>query len=345
MVEILRLEIDTELKKEEWQEILKRGEVSIFQTPEMKEVYEKTHGYEPVCLGERSERDGALFAVLLGVVIESKSGLLAPLSRWSTARGGPCFLDKHTIYSGKMLLERFEKEVSSRGSLYSRIYPLCRGNKFCEVFQSENWRVEEVYDFISDLTLGSDYLWKRMKAGKRKNIRRAEKRFKIETTIANDKKGKEAFLKLYGEVCRSRGLIPTHESFFDAVLDVLVKKGYAQIFLANQDGESVASRIALTYQDTVYDWFAGSSAVARKSYANDKLLWDTIVWTAEKGYKNFYYGGAETSPSVRGIFEYKRRFGGELVAFNRYVKVHRPIHSWLVDKMLPLYKKITTRKE
>ncbi|MCK4444199.1 MAG: GNAT family N-acetyltransferase, partial [Thermoplasmata archaeon] len=225
------------------------------------------------------------------------------------------------------------------------IYPLYRGNILHDVFQSKNWHTEEVFDFMSDLTLGSNHVLRQMQRGRRKNIKKAETRFKIETSISNNLEGLRTFLKHYDQTCRDRGLIPPHRSFFDAVLEVLVERGYAQIFLASQDGNDIASKIVLTYGNIVYDWFAGSLPPARESKANDKLVWDIIEWSVERGFRNYYYGGAETTESVRGIYEYKRRFGGELVNFNRYVKVHRPVRNWMVQKVLPMYKKLDSRKK
>ncbi|MCK4444394.1 MAG: hypothetical protein KAW09_07610, partial [Thermoplasmata archaeon] len=93
MVEIPRLEIDTELEDGEWRQVIDTGDVGVFQTPEMMEVYEKTQRYDPVRIGVRNQSDDRLLAVLLGVVIEVRGGVYAPFSRWSTARGGPCFLE------------------------------------------------------------------------------------------------------------------------------------------------------------------------------------------------------------------------------------------------------------
>jgi len=59
---------------------------------------------------------------------------------------------------------------------------------------------------------------------------------------------------------------------------------------------------------------------------------------AAKGYKSFDFGGAGSPHEEYGVREFKRRFGGDLVNYGRYMNVHNKILFYLAKKVIELKK-------
>jgi lipid II:glycine glycyltransferase (peptidoglycan interpeptide bridge formation enzyme) len=103
-----------------------------------------------------------------------------------------------------------------------------------------------------------------------------------------------------------------------------------------KDGNAVGTRITLNYKDMVYDWYAGSKAEV--DYVDEALVWHVLKENAGK-YKVFDFGGAGHPDKPYGVREFKRRFGGEMVNFGRYEKVHSKLKYGMVNVGFSLYSK------
>ena len=53
------------------------------------------------------------------------------------------------------------------------------------------------------------------------------------------------------------------------------------------------------------------------------LPWKIMEWGHENGYKLFDFGGAGKPNIPYGVRDYKLKFGGDLVNFGRFEKVHK----------------------
>lgn len=90
------------------------------------------------------------------------------------------------------------------------------------------------------------------------------------------------------------------------------------------------------YKDVVYAWYAGSNAEYFNKRPNDFLMWNVLLWSKEKGYKLFDFGGAGKPNIPYGVREYKLKYGGQKISSERR-------HWTTFDKkqeLLKLYKVI-----
>ena len=97
--------------------------------------------------------------------------------------------------------------------------------------------------------------------------------------------------------------------------------------------------IILCHKDRIYDWYAGSYREFYKYCPNDIITWEVLLWGKANGFKIFDFGGAGKPEIPYGVRDYKMKFGGELVQFGRYIKVHRKLLMALAKFGLKLYKK------
>ena len=99
----------------------------------------------------------------------------------------------------------------------------------------------------------------------------------------------------------------------------------AIFFVKNADNEIIGCRFALLYKAVIYGWYAGSKQQFYNLYPNDILIWETLRWSCQKGYKIFDYGGAGNPNKPYGVRLFKSQLGGELVDYGRYTSIHSPL--------------------
>ena len=99
----------------------------------------------------------------------------------------------------------------------------------------------------------------------------------------------------------------------------------------------VATRFFLTYQDVVHDWFAGSLYDEGSKYSNELMVWKILEYASMNGYRFFNFGGAGHPDKPYGPRDFKKRFGGKLVNYGKYVKIKN-------DRFFKFFKKLAIIK-
>ena len=116
--------------------------------------------------------------------------------------------------------------------------------------------------------------------------------------------------------------------------------GHVKFFGAFCESKMIAGQVRLCYKDTVYAWYAGSDSGYFQKRPNDFLLWNVILWSKENNYKVFDFGGAGKPNVPYGVRDYKLKFGGELVNYGRFEKVHQPVVMFMSSIGLKFWKLI-----
>ena len=130
-------------------------------------------------------------------------------------------------------------------------------------------------------------------------------------------------------------------NYFKAVFDVLVPKNMAKFFMAKHEGRYIAAILLLMYKGIVHEWYAGSSRKREDLllYPNDLLVWHTIEWSCNNGFHTYDFLGAGDPNMSSSLLEFKKQFGGQLVNYGRYIKIHSPKKLWLSKKVFKVYKR------
>ncbi len=117
-------------------------------------------------------------------------------------------------------------------------------------------------------------------------------------------------------------------------------KGMVKIFCALKEGQIIGIRIGLVYKNMIYDWYAGSRRDFYKYNPNDFLPYNILVWGNNNGFELFDFGGAGKPNVPYGVRDHKMKFGGELVEFGRFEKVHNKLLLEIGKIGLKFYKKM-----
>ena len=314
---------------------------NIFQTPEMAEVYKRTKNYEPITLAALDDNN-RIMALLQAVVIKEGS-ILEPFSARSIIYGGPLFIESENGISAlKVLMQHYDKIVQKK-ALYTEIRNLWDTLQILNIFSDIGYTYSEHLNFLVDLTKSKEELWSNLSRKRRNNIRRGIKRG-VKVKEVEDKKLINSFYNLIQETYRNARLPLADISLFVSIFELLVPKNMAKFFLAMHENESIGAILVLIYKGVIYDFYAGSSREHLYLCPNDVLAWHVIEYGSMNGYHTFDFGGAGSPKKRYGVRDFKRQFGGAMVNFGRYRKIHAPLRFWLAERGFKLYRKIKWRK-
>jgi len=190
-------------------------------------------------------------------------------------------------------------------------------------FIKNGFEYEEHLNILIDLTKSEEELWKDVHSKRRNEIRRAKKEgtvFSVKNTL-NDLN--ECYKILKSVYKRAKLPIPEF-NFFENIFKHFNDNFGLQVFCAVNENKIIGCMLALIYKNTIYDYYAGSLEEYYNKNPNDLIPWEVFLWGKKNGYTLFDFGGAGKPGKPYGVRDYKKKFGGELVNFGRFEKIHKP---------------------
>lgn len=308
---------------------------NIFQTPAMFEVYKTTKNYKPHLIAV-VEKDKIL-ALQLTVIQKVFSGLLGEFSSRAIIFGGPLVLneDKEVL---DLLLKGYNNEIKNK-AIYSDFRNQWDVDDQKESFLKYGFKYNAHLDILFELEKGENQLWQEVNPKRRRGINKvinANEKFQIKEIDLADENLLIASYLILSEVYK-RIKIPLHDiSFFR---NAKVHHGNNLLALGLFKGdELIAVRYALCFNFKIYDWYAGAKDDFLKFRPNDNLPWELIKWGVQNNYKIYDFGGAGKPGVPYGVRDFKLSFGGKLVEFGRFEKIHKPIMMSIAKFGLFIYK-------
>jgi len=325
----------------QWSEFVHNHEHgSIFQTPEMAEVYKRTKNYEPITLAVLDTKNDEILAVLQAVVIKEISGFLGTFSARSIIQGGPLFIDgEKGIKALKILMEYYDK-IAQKKALYTQIRNMWDMSNILSFFNSIGYEYEEHLNFLIDLNRPKEEIWRDIHKSRRKGINRAFNRGVVIEEV-RDKKFIPIFYGIVKQTYKNAKLPLADISLMESAFELLVPKNMATFYLAKYGDVYVGARAVLNYKGLIYDWYAGALSDYLSLYVNEALVWHILKEGANNSFHTFNFGGAGKPNEPYGVREFKRRFGGKMVNFGRYMRIYSPIKMKIVEKGFEMYKKVS----
>ncbi|MFW6194546.1 MAG: lipid II:glycine glycyltransferase FemX [Halobacteriota archaeon] len=311
---------------------------NIFQSPQFYEVHRQTKNYEPVVLAVMDET-GNLHAILQSVLIRELNGPIGSLSSHAVIEGGPLFSEgKMDSEVMSVLLKEYDR-IAEKSCLYSEIRNKNDTSNMKSLFHESGYEFVDHLNFLIDLRKTKEELWRQISRSMRKNINKSLKKG-VEVEEMDNKNLIPTFYGFLQDVYRSVGIPLPDISHFYSIYELLVPKEMAKFHLAKYNGEYVGGRLSLLFDGRIHAYFVGVPEKYKKLNVNPLLNWHIIEWGFDNGYSTFDFGGAGKPEKDYGVREFKRQFGGELVNFGRYSKIHSPIKMKLAEKGFKIYKKM-----
>jgi lipid II:glycine glycyltransferase (peptidoglycan interpeptide bridge formation enzyme) len=284
----------------------------------MFEIYNNTKNLQPelVTLYENGEIVGILLAL-----IQKEGKLLGFLTSRSTIWGGPIVKNNDPVLLNK-LLKKYDRHIKKK-AIYTQFRNLWDWGDCRSIFDQNGYEYEDHLDIFHDLTKSPDKLLMEMHKGRRKNIRRAIRKGLEFNELKTEKQihiGYELVKETYNKISLP---LPDY-SLFKNSFEIMNGKKMAKFFGAFYREKMIGFRAVLCFNKSIYDWYAGADSNHLDKYPNDFLPWKIMEWGSKNGYEKFDFGGAGKPNEPYGVRDFKLKFGGELVNFGRFQKIHKP---------------------
>jgi serine/alanine adding enzyme len=316
-----------------WNEyVLSHPHGNIFQNDYLGSVYRKTKNHESFCIAVTDSNDTILAG--MQIIIIKELGILGALSARAIIQGGPLFEDSEDGIAVAKVLMRYYDDIAKKKVLYTEIRNMWDTSRHLSLFCNNGYTYEPHLNYINNL--GKDQ-FKKVSKKRRYGITKAQRNGVIVEEIESEEliPTMYRFLK---ETYSNARLPIVDISFFITLFDLLRPKGLAKAFLAKHENNYIGTIVVLLYKNDIYDLCAGASREHLHLYPNDMLPWHIMEWGLKNGYAVFDFGGAGNPEEEYGVRDFKKQFGGELVNFGRYKKVHSPKKLWLITKMFTAYR-------
>lgn len=328
-----------DIDRDEWSKFVRHhAGGSVFQTPEMYDVYEASKGYSPVLAAVADSR-GRIVAVFLAALQTFGAAPFAGLSSRVIVHGGPLVLQGAEDCI-PLLLQQYELQVRGK-ALYSQLRNLTDMSGCADVFCALGYEREDHLNVLIDLRSPESVRWSQLKHFRRKNIKRAERAGLIvrEMSAADMNRAMMLLEHLYRRI---RLPLPDR-SFFEAVSLYCGNVGMARWFGAYLDETMLAFRLVLCYNGRIYDFYAAADEAHGDAQANAYLPWAVCKWGSTMGYSVFDFGGAGKPDVPYGVRDFKVAYGGELVNLGRFTKIHHRVLYGVGVAALSLWRKCRRR--
>jgi serine/alanine adding enzyme len=296
---------------------------TIFHTPEMFEVFRRTHGYKPLLWCAKGG-NGEPLALLLPVEITLLNGPFRSFTTRALAYGSIlCTSGKPGRTALSELLKAYNRN-GKRQLLFTELRNLYDLRDFLPTLHDHGFVYEDHLNFLIDLKQSPKDLWEDVRDSARRNIKKA-RRLDVQIEEVHHVDGIEGAYCVLREVYR-RIQVPLPDiSLFRAAFEVLYPKDMLKILLAKADDVVIGVLCLLLYKGVIYYWYTGTLREYATLRAGDLLVWHTLEFGSLNGYKFLDFGGGGKPEEPYGVRDFKAKFGGELVNFGRNVCVHAPI--------------------
>ena len=327
-----------ELSKTEWSEfVLNHPNGNIFQTVEMYNVYRNTKNYFPLLVAAL-DSDKKIVGIHLAVIQKEHSGLLGNFSSRAIIRGGP-IVKNDDLEVLDFILSK-DNKLAKKKAIYSQFRNMWKHTEEeKQIFAKHGYIFEDHLDIIHDLAIAENELLERVYSKRRYGIRRS-KREGVTFSVENNLDGLKKCYQILEDVYNYAKLPLADYKFFENLFNFSNKKTGLQIFTAKYKGKIIGCMLALIYENTIYDFYAGSLHDYYKKYPNDLIPWEVFLWGKDNNYKLFDFGGAGKPNEPYGVRDYKEQYGGELVNWGRFEKVNKPFILKISKIGFEIWKKV-----
>lgn len=198
---------------------------------------------------------------------------------------------------------------------FVRFHPLIKN----ETIFMDNIRVLHNRKTVAlDLTAEIDYIWMNQISTQNRNVIR--KCIKNDLKVVKSDDYKE-FVSIYLETMEKVGADRFYS--FDADYFHKMKVDKSCTLLAVMQGDRMlAAAVFMGYGDYFHYHLSGSRREALNLSPNNILLWESIKYAKEQGYKKMHFGGGLTDSMEDNLFKFKSRFSREYIDFYIGKRVH-----------------------
>ncbi len=220
---------------------------------------------------------------------------------------------------------RLELDISTT---FSGVNPNKLG--FIKAFEE----MQPEHTLVLDLTEKEEKILAQMKQKGRYNIKIAEREGIFLESSDSIGAQLDDFYRLYSETGKRHKITYRAKSYFNSLLEILSKSGYARVYTAyfkNKGKKTALASAIIVYSGKKAIYMFGSSSDEYKNMmAPYKLHWEIIKEAKEAGFETYDFFGIAPNEDQNhpwaGVTRFKKQFGGNQVdIFGGYDYIFNPI--------------------
>ncbi len=326
------------LPDEVWHRFLcNHPNANIFHTPEMFRVLGRAKGHRPLLWAVVDEADQPL-ALFLPVQVSVMDGPLRWLTTRAIAYGSVLTApgeNGRTALAALLRAYRPDPQV-----LFTELRNLSNLDDLRTTLTDSGLNYEDHLNYLIDLNRSPDAIMQSIGTRTRKNIRRALRDERMCVIEATQLDQVDICYDLLCKTYQAAHVPLAHRSLFHATFDELYPKGMVKFLLVQIGHDYAASSVELLFKDTIYGWYGGMDRAFSSYNPNELLIWHILDWGAQNGFKAYDFGGAGKPNEKYGVRDFKAKFGGQLVSFGRYRRVHAPCRWAAIQCFYQIYQRL-----
>lgn len=306
---------NNEIPRAGWNDFLESNPfASPFQTPEFYDLFNSTKGLLAEALALTEDKQILALAV---ITIQKEEGLKSYFSRRGIIYGGPLFETKHPE-ALSVLLKQIAKAYKN-----DVIYIETRN--FFDYTGYKNEFVENCYEYVPYLnfqlaTEDLASLSKSMSSSRMRQIRKAQKNSVTWMEAQNIEEVKSFYcilLNLYkNKIGKPIFPFDFFRNFYESDL--------GKYFIVWFNNEIIGGIMCPIFKGkAIYEFYVcGLDEKYKEQYPSVMATWAAIQYANQNNIPVFDFMGAGKPEEHYGVREFKARFGGELVEYGRFIKIH-----------------------
>ncbi|RTL60778.1 MAG: peptidoglycan bridge formation glycyltransferase FemA/FemB family protein [Sphingobacteriales bacterium] len=293
---------------------------NFFQTPQFYQYIKKVDGYKPVIIAALDDKN-EIAGILTGVLQKDTGYVKGIFSSRLIVWGAPLVKndDKSVI---DQLLKELVKKYQHK-SIFIEFRNLFSIAEERNVFEKNGFEYKEHLNFIVD-TRDEKTLLSAMNDGKKRQIKKSLNNGAVILENVTEQQVKVFYgilLDLYNTKVRKP--LPAW-SFFKEFYD---SPHLGKYFLIAYKDEIVGGIMCPVFGNkTIYEWYiAGKDGVDKNIYPSVLATWAPMAYALKNGISSFDFLGAGKPEEDYGVRQFKAGFGGEQVAYGRYLRINNPL--------------------
>lgn len=313
------------LRKLGWDDfVASHPEGTVFQSPDMYELYDKTSRMKPVLVGIAEQGTGKLAGILLGVIIRELNGPTGYFSARTVVYGGPLIdpaaENREEILD--LLLNGLINKVKNQAIFIQfRNFNCMEDNK--AVFLENGFHLRDRLNLLVD-TSSIESVKKSMSGSRYRQVKKGFSQGAEIIEPENIGQVRELYDILF-DLYRHKVKKPLPSRDFFENFYILSKEGRLGIIrLVRYEGRIIGGIVSpVSPGRTIYEWYVcGLDQEYRTVYPSVLATWAAIDYAIKNNIPCFDFMGVGLPDRKYGVREFKMRFGGETVNYGRYARIN-----------------------
>lgn len=302
------------IPRDSWSEFLNSNLHSTpFQSPEF---YDFVSSVDNMIVEAVAISETASLKALAVITIQKENGIKGYFSRRGIIYGGPLIGDNNE--ANEMLIRNISANLRGK-TIYIESRNLSAYNNSKEIFNRYGFKYTPWLNFQLN-TRDQVSVFSTMSNSRVRQIKKAKKNG-VGWAEAKDKNEVKAFYSILYELYKKKigKPLPSLEFFLNFFETNLGK--YLLVIYQNKIIGGIMCPIL--GQKTIYEFYVcGLDQDYKEQYPSVMATWAAIEFAFQNNIAVFDFMGAGSPEDKYGVREFKARFGGDLLEYGRFVKIH-----------------------